>query len=95
MQYGVPILYDAGHLQGYLSSCFGSEMIHLAVDNCLLHECQTTPVTGNLISSVCVCKSVAAPVFPVDSSHVVLFCSGADSEDIIRHTSAQLLPGTR
>ena len=58
-----------------------------------MHECETTPAVENLISSVYKCQSVAAPA--LDNSHVVLFCFGAESEEAIRHTSAQLLPGTR
>ena len=95
VQYGTPVLYEVGHLQDYLSSCCGSILTHVADGDCVVRVCTTVPVACDLASPFCNCKSAATSALPTSSSHVLLFCNGSDSKDAVRHTVAQLLPGTR
>jgi hypothetical protein len=88
-------LYEVGHLQDFLASCCHSFMSHIVDGHGVCREYQTSPSASDLASPVCMCKRDATPHLPTSSSHVLLFCNGSDSEDTVRHTVAQLLPGTR
>eukprot|EP00884_Botryococcus_braunii_P013728 jgi/Botrbrau1/22356/Bobra.0002s0034.1 len=94
-QYGIPVLYELGHLQNYFHSCYHNFMTHIVGGHGLCREFQTSPSASDLASPESMCKRDAAPHLIDSDAHVVLFVDSSDREDSVSQLVSQLLPGTR
>eukprot|EP00884_Botryococcus_braunii_P012118 jgi/Botrbrau1/20907/Bobra.0135s0038.1 len=94
-QYGIPVLYELGHLQNYFHSCYHNFMTHIVGGHGLCREFQTSPSASDLISPESMFKRDAAPHLIDSDAHVVLFVDSSDREDSVSQLVSQLLPGTR
>eukprot|EP00884_Botryococcus_braunii_P008953 jgi/Botrbrau1/18059/Bobra.0062s0045.1 len=95
IQYGIPVLYEVGHLHDFFSSCCQSFMTHYVDGHGVCRKFQTSPSVSDLASPVFQCKSDASSSFPASTSHVVLFCESSNRECTVSQLVTQLLPDTR